>query len=42
MPYTCAAGNGKLYVNGTAPFAQYDEPETPAHPVIVELPYAEW
>ncbi len=39
MSYTCALGDGVLYVNGTAPFADYESPETPAMPVIVEIPY---
>jgi hypothetical protein len=39
MPYTCALGDGVLYVNGTAPFGEFDNDETPATPVIVELEY---
>jgi sugar lactone lactonase YvrE len=37
MPYTCALGTQVLYVNGTAPFAQYDEPDDPPASVIVEI-----
>lgn len=39
MPYTCALGTDVLYVNGTAPFAQYDEPDDPPASVIVEIVY---
>lgn len=39
MSYTCALGDGVLYINGTAPFAAYDSEETPAMPVIVETAY---
>ena len=38
MPYTCALGRDRLYVNGTAPFAQYDDPDGPPASVIVEIP----
>ncbi len=39
MAYTCALGDGVLYVNGTAPFGQYDDSQPPPAPVIVELTY---
>jgi len=39
MAYTCALGDGVLYVNGTAPFAEFDSDEAVAVPVIVELEY---
>jgi sugar lactone lactonase YvrE len=39
MPYTCALGTEVLYVNGTAPFAQYDEPGDPPASVIVEIAF---
>ncbi len=39
MAYTCALGDGVLYVNGTASFGEFDSDETPATPVIVELEY---
>ncbi len=39
MAYTCALGDGVLYVNGTAPFSEFDNEEAPAVPVIVELKY---
>ena len=38
MPYTCALGRDLLYVNGTAPFSLYDEPDDPPASVIVEIP----
>ena len=37
LPYTCALGPGKLYVNGTASFDLYDQEDPPPAPVIVEL-----
>ena len=39
MPYTCAVGDGVLYINGTAPFTQYDAAEAPPASVIVAAPY---
>ena len=39
MPYTCALGRDVLYVNGSAPFSQYDDPDDPPAPVIVEIRY---
>ena len=39
MPYTCALGPDVLYVNGTAPFALYDEAEGPPASVIVEVSF---
>ncbi|MGD9546642.1 MAG: SMP-30/gluconolactonase/LRE family protein [Candidatus Krumholzibacteriia bacterium] len=37
MPYTCALGNGVLYVNGTPPFAEYDGEDFARPSVIVAL-----
>lgn len=39
MAYTCALGDEVLYVNGTAPFARYDDQQPPPTPVIVELEF---
>ena len=39
MPYTCALGQDVLYVNGSAPFALYDDPGDPPASVIVEIRY---
>ncbi len=39
MPYTCALGRDVLYVNGSAPFALYDDPGAPSVSVIVEIRY---
>ncbi|MBU2502098.1 hypothetical protein KJ682_12280 [bacterium] len=38
MPYTCALGNGVLFVNGTPPFAEYDGEDFARPSVIVALP----
>ncbi len=38
MPYTCALGDGVLYVNGTPPFARFDTGDFARPSVIVALP----
>jgi hypothetical protein len=37
IPYTCAIGDGVVYVNGTGTFDLYDRGEIPANPVVVSI-----
>ncbi len=38
IPYTCAVGDGVVYVNGTSTLDLLDRGETPPNPVVVSIP----
>ncbi|MEE4272098.1 MAG: SMP-30/gluconolactonase/LRE family protein [Thermoanaerobaculales bacterium] len=38
IPYTCAAGDGEVFVNGTGPLNLMDTEGVPANPVVIRIP----
>ena len=38
IPYTCAAGDDEVFINGTGPLNLMDTDEVPANPVVIRVP----